>query len=49
MKKIFNWLNSIDKRLDDEFEVKYLVVLGLGLGILFWGLLAVVLSALATT
>jgi hypothetical protein len=48
MKKIINWLNSIDSRLDDEFEVKYLLVLGLGLGILFWGLLAVVLAALGS-
>lgn len=45
MKRIINWLNSIDKRLDDEFEVKYLIVLGLALGVLFWGLLAIVLSA----
>lgn len=45
MKKIINWLNSIDSRMDEEMEVKYMIALGVGFGVIFWTFLALMLAA----
>lgn len=45
MKKIINWLNSIDSRMDEDMEVKYMIALGVGFGVIFWTFLALMLAA----
>jgi hypothetical protein len=45
MRRVINWLNSIDSRLDDQLEPKYLIILGVGFGVIFWSSLAFVLAA----
>jgi hypothetical protein len=45
MKRIINWLNSIDSRMDEDMEVKYMILLGVGFGIIFWSFFAVILAA----
>jgi hypothetical protein len=40
------WFNTIDEKLDNGgFTLSQMIILGVGGGIIFWGLLAVVLAA----
>jgi hypothetical protein len=46
MNRITKWFNTLDERFDnDEFTLTQMIILGVGGGIIFWGLLAVVLAA----
>jgi len=43
--KIVNWFNQLDVRLDSEINIKNLIVIGLGVGVIFWSLFGVIIAA----
>jgi hypothetical protein len=45
MKRLINWMSSLDSRLDDQMSMKEMIILGIGFGVIFWGAIAFVLAA----
>ena len=44
MRRIINWLNWIDQDLDEQTEVKTLVMIGLGAGFICWTIFGLALA-----
>jgi len=44
MRRMINWFNWIDQELDEQTEVKTLVMIGLGAGFICWTLLGLALA-----